>query len=140
MQFIETASSPSTPMRLRPVSDVFPPMFDPAAATVAVAHFGGTFTRGASPMTYIAPVLGLLAGLVGIADTIPYVRDTVGGSTRPTADLAHLERPGDRGACRSAPRCVVEPDHGRRAGRPHERRLPASIRRGEEASARQTCS
>lgn len=35
-------------------------------------------------MTYIAPVLGLLAGLVGIADTIPYVRDTVGGSTRPT--------------------------------------------------------
>jgi hypothetical protein len=34
-------------------------------------------------MTYIAPVLGLLAGLVGIADTIPYVRDTVGGSTRP---------------------------------------------------------
>ena len=34
-------------------------------------------------MTYIAPVLGLLAGVVGIADTIPYVRDTVGGSTRP---------------------------------------------------------
>ena len=34
-------------------------------------------------MTYVAPVLGLLAGVVGIADTIPYVRDTVGGSTRP---------------------------------------------------------
>ena len=34
-------------------------------------------------MTYTAPVLGLLAGLVGIADTIPYVRDTVRGSTRP---------------------------------------------------------
>ena len=34
-------------------------------------------------MTYIAPALGLLAGVVGIADTIPYVRDTVGGSTRP---------------------------------------------------------
>jgi hypothetical protein len=34
-------------------------------------------------MTYIAPVLGLLAGVVGIADTIPYVRDTVRGSTRP---------------------------------------------------------
>ncbi len=33
-------------------------------------------------MTYIAPILGLLAGVVGIADTIPYVRDTVGGSTR----------------------------------------------------------
>jgi hypothetical protein len=27
-------------------------------------------------MTYIGPVLGVLAGLVGIADTIPYVRDT----------------------------------------------------------------
>ena len=34
-------------------------------------------------MTYIAPVLGLLAGVVGIADTIPYVRDTVRGTTRP---------------------------------------------------------
>jgi hypothetical protein len=34
-------------------------------------------------MTYIAPVLGVLAGLVGIADTIPYVRDTVRGLTRP---------------------------------------------------------
>jgi len=34
-------------------------------------------------MTYIAPALGLQAGVVGIADTIPYVRDTVGGSTRP---------------------------------------------------------
>ena len=34
-------------------------------------------------MTYIGLVLGLLAGVVGIADTIPYVRDTVGGSTRP---------------------------------------------------------
>jgi hypothetical protein len=34
-------------------------------------------------MTYTAPVLGLLAGVVGIADSIPYVRDTVRGSTRP---------------------------------------------------------
>ena len=34
-------------------------------------------------MTYIAPVLGVLAGVVGIADTIPYVRDTIRGSTRP---------------------------------------------------------
>ena len=34
-------------------------------------------------MTDVAPVLGVLAGLVGIADTIPYVRDTLGGSTRP---------------------------------------------------------
>jgi len=30
-----------------------------------------------------APVLGLLAGAIGIADTIPYVRDVLGGSTRP---------------------------------------------------------
>jgi len=34
-------------------------------------------------VSYIAPVLGLLAGVVGVADTIPYVRDTVRGSTRP---------------------------------------------------------
>jgi hypothetical protein len=34
-------------------------------------------------VTYIAPVLGLLAGVAGIADSIPYVRDTVGGTTRP---------------------------------------------------------
>ena len=34
-------------------------------------------------MTGLAPVLGLLAGVVAIADTIPYVRDTVRGSTRP---------------------------------------------------------
>jgi hypothetical protein len=34
-------------------------------------------------VTYIAPVLGLLAGVVGVADTIPYVRDTVRGRTRP---------------------------------------------------------
>ena len=34
-------------------------------------------------MTYTAPVLGLLAGVVGVADTIPYVRDTIGGATRP---------------------------------------------------------
>jgi hypothetical protein len=31
----------------------------------------------------LAPVLGILAGLVGVADTIPYVRDTVRGRTRP---------------------------------------------------------
>jgi hypothetical protein len=34
-------------------------------------------------MTYLAPVLGILAGVVGIADTIPYIRDTVRCSTRP---------------------------------------------------------
>lgn len=34
-------------------------------------------------MGYFAPAFGLLAGLAGIADTIPYVRDTVRGSTRP---------------------------------------------------------
>jgi hypothetical protein len=31
----------------------------------------------------LAPVLGILAGLVGVADTVPYVRDTVRGRTRP---------------------------------------------------------
>src|SRR5215218_8988770 len=34
-------------------------------------------------MTAVAPVFGVLAALVGIADTIPYVRDTLGRSTRP---------------------------------------------------------
>jgi hypothetical protein len=34
-------------------------------------------------MPDLAPVLGVLAALVGIADTIPYVRDIVRGKTRP---------------------------------------------------------
>jgi hypothetical protein len=34
-------------------------------------------------MTEIVPVLAVLAALVGIADTLPYVRDTVRRSTRP---------------------------------------------------------
>jgi hypothetical protein len=34
-------------------------------------------------MTELTPVLGLLGGLVGIACTVPYVRDTVRGATRP---------------------------------------------------------
>jgi hypothetical protein len=34
-------------------------------------------------MTSTTPVFGLLGGLVGIACTVPYVRDTVSGTTRP---------------------------------------------------------
>src|SRR5687768_3859240 len=34
-------------------------------------------------MIDLAPMLGVLAALVGIADTIPYIRDTLRGSTRP---------------------------------------------------------
>ena len=34
-------------------------------------------------MTDVAPALGVLAGLVGIADTIPYVGDILRGTTRP---------------------------------------------------------
>ncbi len=34
-------------------------------------------------MTGIAPVLGILAGLVAVADTVPYIRDTLAGTTRP---------------------------------------------------------
>jgi hypothetical protein len=34
-------------------------------------------------MTGLAPVLGVLAALVGIADTVPYIRDTLRGTTRP---------------------------------------------------------
>jgi hypothetical protein len=31
----------------------------------------------------LAPMLGILAGAVGIVDTVPYVRDTLRGATRP---------------------------------------------------------
>jgi hypothetical protein len=34
-------------------------------------------------VTDAAPFLGVLAGLLGIADTLPYIRDTVRGATRP---------------------------------------------------------
>ncbi len=34
-------------------------------------------------MTDVAPMLGVLAGVVGVADMVPYVRDTVRGATRP---------------------------------------------------------
>jgi hypothetical protein len=34
-------------------------------------------------MLEIAPVLGVLAGAIGVADTIPYVRDILRGKTRP---------------------------------------------------------
>lgn len=34
-------------------------------------------------MTEIAPLLGVLAGAIAVADTIPYVRDTLRGTTRP---------------------------------------------------------
>jgi hypothetical protein len=34
-------------------------------------------------MTEIAPLLGVLAGAIGVADMIPYVRDTLRGTTRP---------------------------------------------------------
>src|SRR4051794_5139809 len=38
---------------------------------------------GARAMIDVAPVLGVLAGLVGLADTVPYVRDILRGTTRP---------------------------------------------------------
>jgi len=34
-------------------------------------------------MGNVAPVLGVLAAAVGVADTVPYIRDTLRGSTRP---------------------------------------------------------
>jgi hypothetical protein len=34
-------------------------------------------------MTSVAPVLGLLAGVMGVADTVPYIRNIVRGTTRP---------------------------------------------------------
>src|SRR5512132_1914644 len=38
---------------------------------------------GAGAMIELVAVLGLAAGLIGVADTIPYVRDTLRGATRP---------------------------------------------------------
>jgi hypothetical protein len=34
-------------------------------------------------MIEIVPILGVLAGAIGVADTLPYVRDILRGSTRP---------------------------------------------------------
>jgi hypothetical protein len=34
-------------------------------------------------MSDLAPVLGVTAGIIGVADTVPYVRDTLRGATRP---------------------------------------------------------
>lgn len=34
-------------------------------------------------MADLTPILGLLAGAVGIVDTVPYVRDMLRGLTRP---------------------------------------------------------
>jgi hypothetical protein len=31
----------------------------------------------------LIPILGILAGAIGVADTLPYIRDTLRGSTRP---------------------------------------------------------
>src|SRR3954471_13555658 len=33
--------------------------------------------------TGLAPTLGILAGVLGVVDTLPYVRDTLRGVTRP---------------------------------------------------------
>jgi hypothetical protein len=34
-------------------------------------------------MTEVAPILGVLAGAIGVADMVPYVRDILRGTTRP---------------------------------------------------------
>ena len=71
-------------------------------------------------MADFAPLLGVLAGAIGFADMIPYVRDTLRGTTRPhrgtwliwgaLAIFVWL-LPARR-------RRVVEPDHGRDRGAP----------------------
>jgi hypothetical protein len=38
---------------------------------------------GATAVTVLAALLGVLAGLVGVFDTVPYLRDVMRGSTRP---------------------------------------------------------
>ena len=51
-----------------------------AALTEDAGWYGD---EGELQVSDVAPVLGVLAAVVGIADTIPYVRDTLRGSTRP---------------------------------------------------------
>ena len=123
MQFIETSSITihADEVSGRCFVDVFSCRpFDPdVAAAVAVAHFGGTPHRDACctdepswrPSSASSPASS------GIADTVPYVRDTVRRrATRPAPrDVADLGRPGDRGVPLAAGRRrLVEPDHGRR--------------------------
>ena len=38
---------------------------------------------GATAVTVLAALLGVSAGLVGVFDTVPYLRDVLRGSTRP---------------------------------------------------------
>jgi hypothetical protein len=40
-------------------------------------------------MFELAPALGLLAGGLGVADTVPYVRDPLRGATRPHRGTFH---------------------------------------------------
>ena len=73
---------------------------------------------GARAMSEVAPVLGVLAGVIGVADTIPYVRDTAAAAD-PAAprDVADLGRARDRRLPVPARRRrIVEPDHGRHPG------------------------
>ena len=128
MQFIETSSITihADEFGGRCFIDVFScrPFDAERAAAVAVAHFGGTPTlRVLQPMSDLAPVFGVLAAVVGVADTIPYVRDTLRGSTRPHRGTWLIWGvPGDRGVPVPARRRrLVEPRHGRRPGRPHGR-------------------
>ena len=73
-------------------------------------------------MTGIAPVLGVLAGAIGVTDTVPYVRDILHGKhAAAPGDVAHLGRPGHRGlTVPTSRRRIMEPDHGRHPGRPDE--------------------
>ena len=96
MQFIETSSITVHADEVcgRCFVDVFSCLlFDSAAAAaVAVAHFGGTFTlNSAPPMTYTAPVLGLLAGVAGHCGHNPvHPRHGSWHHPAPPRDLAHL--------------------------------------------------
>jgi hypothetical protein len=52
-----------------------------AAGRFAAARHKATTTG--SPLSDMAPALGVAAALIGLADMVPYVRDTVRRSTRP---------------------------------------------------------
>ena len=88
MQFIETSTIVvhADEVAGRCFVDVFSCRpFDPGARC---GRCRGPFRRDtnadrAAAMTDATPVLGVLAGAIGVADTVPYVRDILRGGTRP---------------------------------------------------------
>ena len=90
-------------------------------------------------MSGLAPLFGVLAAVVGVVDTIPYVRDILRGSTRPHRGTWLIWGVLAIVVCLSqrADGALVEPRHGGRPGRAHERSSSSlAIRMGEGGLSR----